>query len=159
MCNYLVSQNIKCKISPNKPFCHLHVNKKPKYLHEYEKVDKILELDIIKAKNEKLNDKIDKKNKQINTLEEKIKTLNAIIKQKNIKIDESSASYKAEINELKKINKSMEEDYKNFQIIREYENIKHNLIKQNIDIYNFNDDEFHKLRLDRNIIVHEKTLK
>ena len=165
MCNYLVGKNIKCKISPNKPFCHIHINKKPKYLHEYEKVDKDIEIDTYKTKNDKLNDKIKKKNIQINQLEAIIKNLKEEIKQKNIIVNSSKESNEkvknellSEITALKNLNKSMYEDYNDYQIVKNYERLKNKLINDNVDLKKYHDNEFHELRFKRNFIVHEKTV-
>lgn len=165
MCNYLISENRTCKLSPNKPLCHLHVNKQARFLHEYEKVDKDIEIDTYKAKNDKLNDKIKKKNIQINQLETIIKNLKEEIKQKNITVNsvkESNEKIKnnllSEINALKNLNKSMYEDYNDYQIVKNYERLKNKLINNNVDLKKYHDNDFHELRFKRNFIVHEKTV-
>lgn len=53
----------------------------------------------------------------------------------------------------------MMEDYNSFQIIKEFEKHKHELLEKNIDLYNYDDSDFHEERINRNYIVHQKILQ
>ena len=69
----------------------------------------------------------------------------------------NAASYldcKSKLNEL-----LMMEDYNSFQIIKEFEKHKHELLEKNIDLYNYDDSDFHEERINRNYIVHQKILQ
>lgn len=159
MCNYLISENKTCKISPNKELCHIHIKKQPKFLHEYQKIDNSLEIEKLKSMNSKLNDKVKHKNKQINDLED-------IVNKNKKKVREIVDQYENRVNNLKKqisaledLNKSMYEDYNDFQVVKAYEKLKLKLINNKVDLSKFHDKDFHDLRFKRNLIVHEKTLR
>jgi len=179
----MVDGKRECLISPNKEICHIHKNMKPKVVqNEFLDALKIIDLE---NKNDKLEKKISKMIKfqdnqkvELTNLYKTIEKKNKLLKEKDeyisnqrlqleaIKNTQAKAvirpsdenDYNQEILNLKKKINNMKEDYNNFQIVKEYEKTKHKLLKKNIDIYNFNNSQFHKLRLDRNYIVHEKIL-
>jgi len=55
--------------------------------------------------------------------------------------------------QVKKI-EAMKEDYNNYQIIKQYEKEKNELINKGIDIYNYYNDDFHEKRYQRNVLAH-----
>lgn len=59
-----------------------------------------------------------------------------------------------EISNQRLINNNMKEDYNNYQIIKEYEKQKNDLIMKGINIYNYNDQDFHNKRQLRNYLAH-----
>ena len=110
-------------------------------------VYKSTEEDLIEAhepniKNSKLFDVTKNEVKNLNkTLEKKV----LIIKYKD-----------EEIKALMKVNKELEEDAKNYKIIKEYELEKQELINKGIDIYNYKNEEWHQKRYLRNQLSHPK---
>lgn len=187
----MVTETRQCAINSKGSLCHIHINKKRKFIPKHEEID--IELD-----NKKLSEKVDKLLKTQQNLRQEITNLNQSIIKKNdyIKelkelkeinnqsiIDENILN---ELEEIKKINKQllieknnqkqnilyhkrrvkekeqiiqdMKDDYNNFQLIKKYEKEKDNLIKKNIDLYSYNDNNFQKLRKDRNYIVHQLPL-
>jgi len=102
-----------------------------------------------------------------------IKNLNKTIEKKVILIKELRKTHQDIINnhlienefnrrELEEANykiKQMQEDYDKYQIIKNFDKKKSDLIKQNVDIYNINDDDFHNQRYHRNLLAHPHTLK
>jgi hypothetical protein len=160
----MINNTRKCKLAPKKSLCHIH-NKYNQNEPRQNDLIKIIDLEI---KNEQLEKKIYKMSKfqdnqrlvserQSSALcaaKIELTNLYKTIEKKNIGLREKEH----EISKLKyKIN-NMTEDYNNFQIIKQYEKTKQELLKKNIDILSFKNSQFHKLRLDRNYIVHEKTL-
>jgi hypothetical protein len=49
---------------------------------------------------------------------------------------------------------AMKEDYNNYQIIKQYEKEKNELINKGIDIYNYYNNDFHEKRYQRNVLAH-----
>lgn len=94
-----------------------------------------------------------------------IKNLNKTIERKVILIKELRKTNQDIINnhliELEEANdkiKSMQEDYDKYQIIKQFDKKKAELIKKNINIYTLKDDNFHNQRYLRNQIAHPHTL-
>lgn len=143
------------------------------------KIEKLLEKQQnLKKEITNLNNNISKKNDIIKKLENTKENKNDIIINENI-INENIIN---ELNEIKNINnqllsekdiltrrirnlklqneeklqkiKDMEQDYNNFQIIKMYEKEKDKLVKNNVDLYNYNNNKFQELRKNRNYIVH-----
>jgi len=162
----MIENTRKCKLAPKKTLCHIH-NKS-----NQSDFIKIIDLEI---KNDNLEKKISKMSKvqenaklELTNLYKTIEKKNRGLKEKDealLKEQTKSASLLDEISKLKftlkqqtnKIN-NMTEDFNNFQVIKKYEKTKQELLKKNIDILSFKNPQFHKLRLDRNYIVHQKTL-
>jgi len=48
----------------------------------------------------------------------------------------------------------MKEDYDKFQVIKKFEIYKDNLIKKGINVRKYNNQEYNRLRYERNYIVH-----
>lgn len=145
MCNYFVEPNRKCLIAKDKPLCHIHKNKKPKSFPNF-----ILEMKIfdIEDNNIKLVKKIDKLNTFIQNQKIEITNLNNRLNIKN-----------KQIKELTDLVNHMKVDYNNYQLIKQYELKKKNLIKNGIDIYNYNNTEFHNFRKHRNQLAHSFELQ
>jgi len=92
------------------------------------------------------NDEIKNQNKLIKSnqyLKQEIKNLNNTLRVSSETIN----------SQVKKID-SMQKDYDNYQIIKQYEKKKNELINKGIDIYNYYDDEFHNKRYQRNQLAH-----
>jgi predicted nucleic acid-binding Zn-ribbon protein len=86
---------------------------------------------------------VDKINQQNTNAKNEIKNLNKTVLKK-------SDTQK----QLQKSIDSMQKDYDNYQIIKQYEKEKSELITKGIDIYNHYDDEFHNKRYQRNQLAH-----
>lgn len=149
MCNYLIEQNRQCKLAKNKELCHFHKNMKPK-IFKNELLDdlKIFELN---DKNFKLEKKVDKLLNFQNNQKAEITNLYNVIQKKN-KLLRESEEY---IIKLKITINNMKDDYDNYQHIINYEKMKNKLLNAGIDIYKYNDDEFHKNRQIRNALAHK----
>lgn len=149
MCNFIKSNNAKCRISSGSNlYCHIHA----KYITVHNLQNCLLEKDLRleHAKNEirNLNKSIQKKaslhQKQINLRED-------IIVQLKAKQDELM---KVITNNTKAIHR-MQEDYNKYRMIKSFEKKRQELIDNGIDIYNYNDYKFHQERLLRNKLAHE----
>lgn len=156
MCNFMINNTRKCKLAPKKSLCHIHITRQ----NESRQNDliKIIDLEI---KNEQLEKKISKMSKFQDNVKIELTNLYKTIEKKNIGLREKEneiSKLKLTLEQQSKKINNMTEDYNNFQIIKQYEKTKQELLKKNIDILSFKNSEFHKLRLDRNYIVHEKTL-
>src|SRR5208283_4026474 len=151
MCNFIIKkqheENRKCKLQPNKNFCFIHKYKEPLIIS--------VDTSQLEDKTKAINSVKIQLTHLYNVLEKRNNTIKELIKDRKL----SEIKYNENLNLLQKQNNNMKEDYNNFQVIKEYERIKHNLLKKNIDILNFKNAEFHRLRLDRNFIVHEKVLE
>ena len=119
-------------------------------------------------KNFQLKDEIDQL-ENINTnlkinLKKEIKNLNKTIEKKVKIIKETDISYQILNNtnnkQIKIINEHKEkidlykEDYNKFQIIKQFEKYKKDLINKGINIYKYKNQEYHDLRYQRNICAH-----
>ncbi len=191
MCNYMMSETRKCAIISKGDLCHIHINKKRKFIPKHEQIDIELKETVLNSKIDKLLKTQQNLRKEITNLNNNIIKKNEIIKElKDKKLENTQSiideNILNELNEIKKINKQlliekdnqrqqilyyknknkekeqtinkMKDDYNNFQLIKKYEKEKDNLIKKNIDLYSYNDNNFQKLRKDRNYIVHQLPL-
>ncbi len=149
MCKFMITRGLKkvqCKLQKNNEYCHIHIK-----LINIKKIPKInLKLDNLSRDVTNLHLSISKKNDKLNSLIKERYELKEIINQNIVTIAELQ-------NKLNEANK-MKEDYNNYQIIKKYEKIKQSYLNRNIDILNIKNDEFHKLRKNRNYIVHELPL-
>lgn len=108
MCNQIIKTGAKCKISPNKNYCHIH---------------KINMTNIV----------INKPDININ-LKKEIVNLNKTIERKVNKIKELNNNlefFKQEVNELNNKINLMNENCQKYELIREYTELKKELIKIN----------------------------
>lgn len=139
MCNEIASSTgIKCKLSENEALCFIHKKKKI-IVHiksEIKNLNKTIE-----RKNEKikiLDHQIEQKEEHINALNDQIATL----------LDEKI--------QLRKENKSMREDFDNYQFIKSFEIIKTNL-QNYVNTQDRNELEFFCLQR-RNFSILEKIM-
>lgn len=151
----------KCKsimINQKKELSNLHLsierkNKKINNL-EYDLNNKDEQIKNLIKEKELLEQILVKKNETLANNSIKIKVLKNNLNQEIINHNESK-------NNIEKLNERiirMKDDYNNFQIIKKYEKTKQSYVQKNIDILSVKNNEFHKLRKNRNFIVHEKIL-
>ena len=107
MCNYIKKNNEKCKLSPKNLYCHIH--------------KKI----IIKQK-QQFSEKISSDN-----LKKEIINLNKTIEKKVDKIKELEQNLEFFKNEVNELHKKYKKDYDKYQIIKQYEILKNELININ----------------------------
>ena len=91
-----------------------------------------------------------KKQNEIINLNKSLEKKSEIIKE----LYKEISTYKIKLFSLQEDNNIMKKDYENYQIIKEYENQKNKLILKGIDIYNYDDKEFHNKRYLRNYLAH-----
>jgi len=105
------------------------------------------------------------KEREMNELLEHYNNLNKLYDQTNIKLKNQINNNDKLKKEIKKLNKNineMEEDYNNYQIIREYEKEKKKLTKlgyNSDEILTYQDTKFQKLRVKRNYVAHIEASK
>jgi hypothetical protein len=128
MCKHIKSNKEKCKIKSKGDYCHIH---------------KKYQIDEFK--------------------QNEIKNLNKVIEKKRIQYEKILELKQDDINELlieneelKNIIKQLEQDAKNYKIIKEFEKEKQELINKGIDIYNYQNNEWHQKRFLRNLTAHPK---
>ena len=162
-----------CKIPTKKAYCHIHKIKQSivyrdncKLVNEMNKMvsDDLHNEKLFNNQKDLLN-KFSKKNDQLKTeikhLNKSLEKKNKIIQDKDIQIDKLSNKSKKYMQDIINIFdqiEKMETDYNNYQVIKEFERLKNQLEKQNIDIYNYDNSYYHQLRVKRNYIVHEAIL-
>ena len=169
MCNQKTKDGKQCMLSPYKDICHVHQKQQEKALRDLltKDTEAISEVDLLK--NEIIN--LKNINNDINAKYSKLKSLyddkieehsDCYIKDNkimNLKISNQDLMTKLQ-NEINKNNKlynqikNMKEDYNSYQIIKKYERQKKYLSDNQLKA----DQNFHKLRLERNNIVHQKVL-
>ena len=179
MCKYILKTGNQCKKSPKKDLCHIHSSQQAQEFKDTcliitlnQKIDILTKIsttqsDLIKN-NKKAYDELydqhiknidehnllltfaEKMNQQLTNAKNEIKNLNKTIEKKNNVI----ADLLREVSNIKKKKQEMEEDFNNYQIIKNFEKKKAELINQNIDIYNVNDQDFHNMRWLRNQLAH-----
>lgn len=94
-----------------------------------------------------------KDSKQVKELQEKLQISNDFV-------DELEKTIRIMNNKLKEANqkiKNMKSDYNNFQIVKQFESQKKELERQAINFFD-RGYSYHKLRKERNHIVHELTI-
>ena len=101
MCNQITKSGSKCRISANASYCHIH------------KRNIIIQKPLV------------------DNLKKEIKNLNKTIQKKNIQITELNNNLEFFKNEVNIIQKKYEEDYNKYQIIKQYEILKNQLININ----------------------------
>lgn len=148
MCNAKTINNQKCSLQPYKPLCHIHLKIQNKQQNEI-LINKFIEK--LKLNNTDYKNLFNSHEKQSN----EIKNLNKTIQLKTFKNRDNKMKLLSKINKLENENNEMREYYNNYKIILEYENTRQNLIINNIDIYTYNDNEFHELRKKRNLLAHK----
>lgn len=79
-----------------------------------------------------------------------VKNINKTLEKKALIIKYKDEEIKA----LMKAKAELEEDANNYRIITEYEKEKQELINKGIDIYNYQNDEWHQRRQHRNLVAH-----
>lgn len=132
MCNQILKSGLQCKIKSKTKLCHIHM-----------KASAISDYAVQK-------DLLTKKQNEIINLNKSLEKKSDIIKElyKEISI------YKIKLFSLQEDNNNMKEDYNNYQIIKEYEKQKNDLILKGINIYNYNNTDFHNKRHLRNHLAH-----
>lgn len=140
MCKHIRNNGLKCKIKSKSDYCHIH----KKY-----QIDEFKQNEI-----KNLNKVIEKKHlKYKKLLEIKQDMINELLIESEIK--ERYIQEYGRVNlELKNKIQQLEIDAKNYQIIRQFEKEKQELINKGIDIYNYKNDEWHQKRYYRNLIAH-----
>ena len=139
MCNKVLKTGLICKIKSKSNFCHIH---KKYEIDEYKKQEII-----------NLNSTINKKCQIISNLKN-IQKENLSFKLKNNNLNIENNELNIENEKLKNELLKYKDDYNKYQIIKEFEIRKNNLIKKGIDIYNYKDKDFHNLRYKRNEVAH-----
>ncbi len=145
MCNFIKSDNNSCKIkSGHKLYCHIH----EKYITVHNLKNCLLEkdLNLSHAKNE------------IKNLNKSIEKKVSMIKIKSKEIDRLNSDKKNLLAIIDRINQSklnMQIDYNKYQLIKSFEIKRKQLIDSGIDIYSYNDYNFHQERLKRNRLAHQ----
>jgi len=145
MCKFQTRNNTMCKIaSKDNEYCHIH-----RKIIATQKLNSF-DLKLSQSKNEirNLNKTIQRKTKffrnEIVKKEETIENLKDQIED----LRDSISSH------IKTIN-MMKEDYDKYQLIKAYELKKKKLLENGIDIFKYNDQEFHYQRKLRNKLAHE----
>ena len=133
MCKHILKNELKCKIKSKGDYCHIH----KKY-----QIDEFKQNEI-----KNLNKVINNKRLQYEKiLQLKQDDINQLLIENEIK--------ERYISELKNKIKQLEIDAKNYQIIKQFEKEKQELINKGIDIYNYQNDEWHQKRYLRNNLAH-----
>jgi len=172
----------KCKKSEESEktnqYCHIHKNKIQEEGLEIKNNKLINHNIILLIEIEKIKELNNNFKKEIINLNKTVEKKNKIISFKNIELN----TFKKNNNELfksienkdehikkfknKLINKEnllmkyineielMKEDYDKFQVIKKFEIYKDNLIKKGINVRKYNNQEYNRLRYERNYIVH-----
>ena len=138
----LNKHNNLVKISNNNVEIHKNLEERhDKLIELYARVEKdLIEAINVNIKNEKL----------YNATKNEVKNMNKTLEKKALII-----KYKEEeINVLMKINKELEEHAKNYKFIKEFEKEKQDLINKGINIYNYQNNEWHQKRYLRNNLAH-----
>jgi hypothetical protein len=135
MCNFMITPTRQCRLHPNKEICHIHTSKS---IASTASTVSTASTASIGSRND-----LTAKNIEITRLCNALKKKNTEIKQRELTIIA-----------LKKKIDQMSKDYDSYQIIKRYEAQKNRLLAENIDIMNFNNDEFHALRKLRNQFAH-----
>jgi len=178
MCKQILKNGNYCKKAIGKDYCHIHMKTKyeineaiaiiekekvrdelnrmaklyisslednKKLINKFESQIKFIEdmKDEFIAKSKSMIKRADYQKNEISNLNKTIENKNNFIKEKNNKIIELE----------EKIN-SLKEDYDKYQIIKEFEKEKNDLINQGIDIYNYYNDDYHNKRYQRNLVAH-----
>jgi hypothetical protein len=133
MCKYIKSNKEKCKIKSKGEYCHIH---KKHQIDEFKQNE-------IKNLNKVINNKRLQYEK---ILQLKQDDINELLIENEMK--------ERKIQELKNRIKQLEQDAKNYKIIKQFEKEKQELINKGIDIYNYQNDEFHQKRYLRNQLSH-----
>jgi hypothetical protein len=116
-------------------------------------------LDDLKIFNlENKNSKLEKRVNKLLTFQEhqkvELTNLYKTIEKKNKTLKEKEEYFMNIILKLQNTINTMKDDYDNYQYIIKYEKNKQELINKGINIYNYNNDEFHKNRQTRNFLAH-----
>lgn len=93
-----------------------------------------------------------KNEKLYNVTKNEVKNMNKTLEKKALIIKYKEEEIKA----LIKSKNELEEDANNYRIIKEYEKEKQELINKGIDIYNYQNEEWHQKRFLRNQLSHPK---
>ena len=170
MCNFQITPTRQCKISPKKDLCHIHQKKSTLRNKDEELKDACLIItlnqkidilsDLIKINKKEYDILYDQHIKNIDqhnvllTFVEKINQQNTNAKNEIKNLNKTVLKKSDTQKQLQKSIDSMQKDYDNYQIIKQYEKEKSELITNGIDIYNHYDDEFHNKRYQRNQLAH-----
>lgn len=108
---------------------------------------------IYKETEENLNEAVEvniKNERLYNATKNEVKNMNKTLEKKALIIKYKDEEIKA----LIKAKAELEEDAKNYQIIKQFEKEKQELINKGIDIYNYQNEEWHQKRYYRNLAAH-----
>jgi len=174
MCNHILASGRKCRIVSKKQYCHIH--KIDLKLVEISNLNNSIQKKTIKYKAEtaELTELIDSMGEEMSRLKkENIRTMSnlqilfdegkILFEENELLFDEGKILFdknKILVEEnriLKKENEQMKQNNDDYKIIQQYESIKNDLVNKGIDIFSYHNDEFHALRLQRNIIAHKTT--
>jgi vacuolar-type H+-ATPase subunit I/STV1 len=144
MCKYIKSNKEKCKIKSKGEYCHFH--------KKYE-IDQFKQNEI-KNLNKVINNKRLQYEKLLEIKQDMINELSASLSELTVRGVIENEMKDREIQELKNRIKQLEQDAKNYKIIKQFEKEKQELINKGIDIYNYQNDEWHQRRQQRNLVAH-----
>jgi len=162
MCNFIKKDNTQCQIISKNDYCHIHERfilkkqneEKQKEIKKQE-TENITKLKSeIKNLNKALETKAEKHKKDIKNTEMRYEILLEIKERDISELNQAFNDLKYQLKTQIKLNNKMKEDYDKYQKIKKFENIKNKLIKKNINILEYHDQEFHDLRWERNILAH-----
>ncbi len=108
---------------------------------------------IYKETEDNLNEAVEvniKNERLYNATKNEVKNMNKTLEKKALIIKYKDEEIKA----LIKAKAELEEDAKNYQIIKQFEKEKQELINKGIDIYNYQNEEWHQKRYYRNLVAH-----
>lgn len=154
MCKYIKSNKEKCKIKSKGDYCHIH----KKYQIDEFKQNEIKNLNkVINNKRIQYEKILQLKQDYINQLLIESEIKESYIKSQRFEIEDLKSQLETARwanHELNNQNQELKDDATKYQIIKEYEKYKNDLILKGVNIYNYNNNEFQNRRHYRNRIAH-----
>ena len=133
MCKAISKKSGKqCKLAPKKEYCHIHKEKPI----QSQRISLIQSDQLV----DKLQITIIERELAIQLTEDYLQEVKAQLKQAQTQI------------------KLMKDDYKSYQVIKQYEREREQLLQKKVDLNRYDNYQFHELRKYRNYLVHEKVL-
>lgn len=137
MCNAFTKRNKRCSLAPKKQYCHIHTKS------HHDKPSHQL-IDMLQSQRTSLLQSF-----QITIIE---RELALELTEKHLE------EVKSKLKQAQMQIKLMKVDYNAYQIVKQYERSRAELVKQKVDLSQYNNNQYHELRKRRNYLVHEKVL-
>lgn len=151
-CQATTLKHARCRkdvCSESNSYCWFHIAEEFKEIKQQRNQFKAM-VELVEEDNDKLRSQIAKPKKLSKPSKP---TIHSSLEQQVKNLKQQLEKTESQLNNANKLIKKMKPDYDNYQLLRDYEQMKNNLDKEQIDWYN-RGNLYHRIRFLRNQVAH-----